>query len=106
VSRSRRIGYIFVSVGIVLPLLLLFWTSGYDQTANPIDRILKLKVVFKSSVHAPNNDLQERQGVRSKTVQQRYITIPYRFPLALSVMMFFLGILAIDQSRTDFKAKK
>jgi hypothetical protein len=85
-------------VGILLPILLLLRTTGYDPAAGPIDKILKLKIVVKKGTFRHSSGVQDRSI--AARAQEKDITIPYRFPLALSILLVFFGILAVDQSRT------
>jgi hypothetical protein len=96
--RNKRTGYVLILVGILLPTFLLLRTTGYDPAAGPIDKILKLKIVVKKGASRHSSDVQDQST--AARAQEKDLTIPYRFPLALSILLLFFGILAVDQART------
>jgi hypothetical protein len=108
--QQRRIGFILIAVGALVPLLLLHVTTGYSRDANILTNILTARIiVWDQSKHQPGepstSSFTTNTGQRSKISirpegTQRGLEIPYRFPLAFCILLIFLGIRQIDQSRT------
>lgn len=65
-------GIIFITIGIIIPLIFLFFTSGYQEGAGFLKNLLGLKIYIK--------------------VFGRNIGVPYRFIVALGVIIVYIGI--------------
>jgi len=75
VTQKTKKGLIFITIGILIPAFFLMFVSGYDPGAGFIKNLLNIKIV----VH----------------IFKKTIGIPYRFILALGVIIIYVGINAI-----------
>jgi hypothetical protein len=92
-----------------VPMLLLLVTTGYSRDVSILTNILTVRiVVWDQSKHQPRKSsasgFTTADGQRSETSirpegPHRGLAIPYRFPLAFCILLIFLGIRQIDQSR-------
>jgi hypothetical protein len=85
-QQQMKVALALLGTGILIPLLLLQVTSNYDPTASFLHNILHMEIVVK--------------GLEVKVFGWTRIAIPYRFPLAAGIFLFFLGVRALDQIRT------
>lgn len=65
-------GIIFIVIGIIIPIAFLFFTSGYQEGAGFLKNLLGLKINVK--------------------VFGKNIGVPYRFIVALGVIIVYIGI--------------
>ncbi len=84
--KRKRTGVILILIGVLVPLLLLLFTSNYNPDAGFFFNILHLEIVIK---------VWGRTG----------IAVPYRFPLAACIFLLFLGIRAIEQAKGEGEEK-
>jgi hypothetical protein len=89
-SRGRKIGIIFIILGILIPLLSLLRVTGYDRSKGIIKNIYNVSVVIieEKSTESPSK--------MTKFIPKRF---PYRFILALGVFLVFIGIRRLDLSK-------
>src|SRR5512144_3105120 len=73
-TKERKAGLLLVIIGVVVPLLLLLITTGYNPDVNVIVNIFNLRL----TIHDP-------------------IIVPYRFPLAFCIYLIFLGIRKLER---------
>jgi hypothetical protein len=74
--RRKTLGLALVAMGVLVPILLLLFTSGYNPEASIITNILHLRIAVG-----------------------RVFAVPYRFPLAFCIFIIFLGIRELEGSR-------
>jgi len=75
VQEKVKKGIVFILIGVILPVIFLFFTSGYQEGAGFIKNLLGLKIYLK--------------------MFGKYIGIPYRFVVALGVIIVYIGIAII-----------
>ncbi|MCX8023368.1 MAG: hypothetical protein N2745_11420 [Syntrophorhabdaceae bacterium] len=78
--RGRKTGMILIAIGIFLPLFLLFFVTGYKADAGIIKNLYGVKVMILFPPSYP-------------------ISIPYRYILAIGVVLIFLGVRSMDINR-------
>jgi hypothetical protein len=76
-SRRRK-AYILILVGILVPLLLLPFLSGYKAGAGWFSNLMNLKIAFGPA-----------------------FGIPYRFVLAVAIFFIFIGVRQLDFLRPE-----
>jgi hypothetical protein len=76
IVKQKRAGLLLIAIGVILPLLLLLLTTGYNPDASTISNIFSLRIPVYGS-----------------------LVVPYRFPLALCIFLIFLGIRSLEHSR-------
>ena len=81
---KNKIGIILIAIGICLPLILLVFVSGYKQGAGFISNLFALKIVVSFS-------------------EKSCLGIPYRFILAVGIVLVFFGIRSFDMVRARSK---
>ncbi len=72
-DKPRKKAFTFIIAGVVVPLLLIPFLSGYKAGAGWFTNLMNLKVTFGS-----------------------VMAVPYRFVLALAVFAIFLGVRQLD----------
>lgn len=92
-TKGKKIGLLFILLGIGIPALLLFRVTGYSPQKGIIHNI------YGTSIKVYDNDNSSLQKDDSKIL--RYIPhhVPYRFVVAIGVFLIFIGIREIDRSR-------
>jgi hypothetical protein len=70
---ARKTPYILILVGILVPLVLLPFLSGYKAGAGWFSNLMNLKIAFGPA-----------------------FGIPYRFVLAVAIFLIFIGIRQLD----------
>jgi len=75
-NKSRKTAFTFILAGVIVPLLLIPFLSGYKADAGWFSNVMNIKVAFGS-----------------------VLAIPYRFVLAFAVFAIFLGVRQLDLSR-------
>jgi hypothetical protein len=111
VRKDRGIALALIMVGFLFPILLLPATTGYNRNAGIVANTLGLKVVVwvpkargagmsdnSSTVPTTNEQSADTHTSRGR---QPGIQVPYRFPLAFSILLVFLGARKFDQSRVN-----
>jgi uncharacterized membrane protein len=76
-NPKKIIGIILIIIGVVLPLVLLFFTTGHQQSSGFINTLISIKV--------PVNIFNKYNFL-----------IPYRIFVALGVVLVFSGIRCFD----------
>jgi len=85
VQEKVKKGLIFIIIGIILPLIFLLFASGYQEGAGFIKNLLGLKIYVK--------------------IFGKNIGIPYRFTVALGVIIVYIGIAIILKKGEDKSSK-
>jgi hypothetical protein len=75
-NKSRKMAFTFILAGVIVPLLLIPFLSGYKPDAGWFSNIMNIKVAFGS-----------------------VLAIPYRFVVAFAVLAIFVGVRLLDFSR-------
>jgi hypothetical protein len=75
-NKSRKVAFTFILAGVIVPLLLIPFLSGYKADAGWFSNLMNIKVAFGS-----------------------VLAIPYRFVLAFAVLAIFVGVRLLDFSR-------
>jgi hypothetical protein len=75
-NKSRKVAFTFILAGVIVPLLLIPFLSGYKADAGWFSNLMNIKVAFGS-----------------------VLAIPYRFVLAFGVLAIFVGVRLLDFSR-------
>jgi hypothetical protein len=76
--RPRRMPYILILIGILVPLFLLPFLSGYKAGAGWFTNLMNLKIAFGPA-----------------------FGIPYRFVLAVAIFLIFIGMRQLDFLRPE-----
>ena len=76
--QPRRNAYILILVGILVPLFLLPFLSGYKAGAGWFSNLMHVRIAFGPS-----------------------FAIPYRFVLGVAIFLIFLGIRRLDLMRSE-----
>ena len=79
-DNRKKTGIILIIIGILLPLVLLFFTTGYQQSSGFFNTLFALKV--------PINLFNKYK-----------FGIPYRLFVALGVALVFSGIRCFDLAK-------
>ena len=89
--KGKRIGFIFIALGIGIPIFLLFCVTGYNSQSGIIQNIYQVHI----KVYESDSTNKEATGII------RYIPhyVPYRYALALGVFLIFIGIRQIEISK-------
>jgi hypothetical protein len=105
-KRERKIGTILILIGVCVPLISLIFVSGYERDKGFIDNLLNIGIPFRTvntkidSVPVPDKKNLAPGGKPAyswdKVIGDRF---PFRFILALGVLLIFVGIVRIDRSR-------
>jgi hypothetical protein len=75
-NKSRKVAFTFILAGVIVPLLLIPFLSGYKADTGWFSNLMNIKVAFGS-----------------------VLAIPYRFVLAFGVLAIFVGVRLLDFSR-------
>jgi hypothetical protein len=75
-NKSRKTAFTFILAGVIVPLLLIPFLSGYKVDAGWFSNVMNIKVAFGS-----------------------VLAIPYRFVVAFAVLAIFVGVRLLDLSR-------
>lgn len=76
-SRTKRKGIIFIVVGIVIPVISYLFSTGYQPHLGLFKNLFEIKVMVGLS-------------------ETSNLAIPWRFFIALGVILVFIGIRAMD----------
>lgn len=79
-DNRKKVGIALIIVGILLPLVFLFFTTGYQQATGFFNTLFALKI--------PVNLFNKYK-----------FGIPYRLFVAFGVALIFLGIRCFDMAR-------
>jgi len=80
-DRRKQTGIILIVIGVLLPLVLLLFVTGYQQGSGFINTLFTLKIQI--------------------TVSDKYkFGIPYRLFVAFGVAMIFIGIRCFDLAKS------
>ncbi|MCX8111116.1 MAG: hypothetical protein N3D15_07690 [Syntrophorhabdaceae bacterium] len=80
-DQKKKKAIILILIGVLLPIVFLFFTSGYMEGAGFIKNLLNIKIVI---------------NLFGKT-----IGIPYRFILAIGVIIVYAGITVIIKKEEE-----
>ncbi len=79
-TRNKKIGTVLIIIGICIPVILLSFVSEYKEGAGFIKNLLGLKIMVCLT-------------------EKFKIGIPYRFFLALGILLAFIGIRFFDKAK-------
>ena len=101
-NKVKRIGIIFVLVGIGLPIFAfgLVAPYSYHMQYGAIKNILTMKIVLREGEYPPpppppgieNFDSEIGEKYSSKKILQSEIAIPYRYFFIIGTVFLFTGI--------------
>ncbi len=75
-DKARKRAYILILVGVLVPLFLLPFLSGYRAGAGWFSNLMNLRIAFGAA-----------------------FAVPYRFVLAVAIFIIFLGVRQLDLLR-------
>lgn len=99
-NPNKKIGLILIIIGICIPLLTLPFLSGFSKDKSFKENLYNVGIQIRKEAPAnPVTNVQpteKRKPTYSDVLPRR---IQFRFILALAVLLLFIGIVKIEQSR-------
>lgn len=90
-ERAKKRGLIFIIIGVLIPVVLLFRVTGFSPQKGIVHNIYAVTI----KIHDNTNIHRDSSGIL-RFVPHR---VPYRFIVALGVFLVFLGIRDIEGSK-------
>lgn len=104
--HNLRPGITLVAIGVLIPLLLLPLATGYRTGKGFVSNVLAIGIPLGKSTESVSGgpsvgDVRPGNGGNDRKVKVRWgdlvpTALPYRFILALGVLLVFIGIVKID----------
>jgi hypothetical protein len=102
---EKRLGIVLIIVGLLIPLAALPFVSGFSRDKGFYDNFYKagIKVSRDADDKADNQPVAAARETDSKARITWSMLIPHRIPfrffLAPTVLLIYIGIIRIEQSR-------
>jgi hypothetical protein len=98
---KKKIGAILISIGIFIPLILSFFTRGYNHKAGLFLNILdRMHFVIIEGKYFPKYDYTGYSLIDLGHYEGRW-TLPYKYALILGIITIFIGTILIILSKSD-----
>ncbi len=103
-SRSRKIGIIFILIGFTLPLVLFAFASDYYPGAGILGSLSMMKLVISEEIRCSNIKVEPGSLKSFKEASEcgilkgpdpiikRERAIPYKYILAIGIILISIGI--------------
>ncbi len=98
VRRDKKTGICLIIAGILIPLALLPFVSGYSVERGFVKNLLSVGIVLSDSKASPST---EKHVLLPANITR--VRIPYRFILAFGVVLIFAGYMKIEMSKAAAK---
>ena len=102
-DREKKVGIILILIGICIPLILLPFLSGSSKDKGIVDYIYKAGIALRKDKQGDEEstspitlDKPKARISFSRLIPKR---IPFRFFLAATLILFYMGVIRIDRSR-------
>lgn len=102
-DREKKVGIILILIGICIPLAVFPFVSGYSKDKGIVDIIYKAGVAIRKDKQGGEEspspitlDKPKRKVAFSNLIPKR---IPFRFFLAATLILLYMGFIRIDRSR-------
>ncbi len=97
-DRQKRIGMYLIIAGILVPLVFLPLVSGYSKDKGFVTNLISVGIVLRNSKTSPVTE--RNTSLLASIIPQR---IPYRFILALGILLIFAGYMKMEVSKNTVK---
>ncbi|OPY74947.1 MAG: hypothetical protein A4E63_00546 [Syntrophorhabdus sp. PtaU1.Bin050] len=103
-NRERKIGILYMFIGICIPLLALPFVSGYSKDKGIMHNFYNVGITVNIEGRStPANQSPPTPGKQNRrTITYREFIprlIPLRWFLAATAIFFYMGIIRIERSR-------
>jgi hypothetical protein len=104
-DAEKRLGIILIIIGLLIPLAVLPFVSGFSKDKGFYDNFYNAGIDIRKDTNG--NTLNQPTANNKETNSKVRITwsmliphrIPFRFFLAPTVLLIYIGIIRIDRSR-------
>jgi hypothetical protein len=102
-NKQKKIGIIFIFIGICIPLIALPFITGWSDEKSLFDNFYEAGIEIKKSNSKTANSSADKI-VDNKTKKITYSDlmpdkIPFRIFLVITVILVYAGIVKIDRSK-------
>ena len=108
-EREKKVGIILILIGVCIPLLLLPFLSGSSKDKGIVDYIYKAGIAIKKEKQgdeeSPSPITPDKPKAKisfSRLIPKR---IPFRFFLAATLILLYMGVIRIDRSRRRLRGE-
>ncbi len=108
-DREKKAGMLLIAIGICIPLMMLPFLSSSSKEKGIVDYIYKAGIAIKKenpggeeSPSPINFDKPKAKISFSRIVPKR---IPFRFFLAATLILLYMGVIRIDRSRRRLRGE-
>ena len=99
---EKKIGILFIAIGICVPLCAVPFLSGYSPEKGIFGNLYSLAIEIGPANQAPEDQVITLDRPHHKFPDFSKIKpkrIPFRFFLAVTLIFFYMGIVRIDRAR-------
>ena len=99
-NPGKKSGIIFIVIAICIPLLVLPFLSGFSREKGLIDNLYSVGIQIakdRPDNGVGNGDPSQKRKITWGDIMPR--RIQFRFILAISVILLFVGFVRIERSR-------
>jgi hypothetical protein len=103
---ERKKGVVLIAVGVIIPLMVLPLVSGHLPGKGFFTNLLSIGIPLRVETRGPGQvppraEEQKQVPEKAKGGWERYFptVLPFRFVVALGVLLVFIGIVKIDATR-------
>jgi hypothetical protein len=104
-NREKKIGIIYLIIGILIPLLILPFTSGWSKEKSFYENFYGAGILIRNdntdtlNLNTKKTEQEKESGIKfSRLIPKR---VPFRFFLVITLIFWYLGIVRIDSSRKE-----
>ena len=95
---GRKFGVMITLVGFCIPLALFPFARGYNHRVGLLGSVPQMKLVLKERFEETTKQFKERTGKTGigdyiiERVKVEEFAIPYKYPVAIGIVLIFIGI--------------
>jgi hypothetical protein len=108
---EKRLGIIFIIIGLIIPLILLPFITGFSREKGFYENFYNAGIAIRENGTKDNSSgqppiIDEGANAKVKVTWSMLIPqrIPFRFLLVPTVILVYMGIIRIDRSRRRQKS--
>lgn len=106
-DKERKVGTIFIVIGILVPLIVLPFVSGFSKDKGFYDNFFGAAIELSKdefeTIGAAEKDRDKPKGFTIEFSRLKPKRIPFRFFLAFTLIFLYVGIVKIDSARRKAK---
>jgi hypothetical protein len=109
-NKQKKIGIIFIIIGICVPLIALPFVSGWSDGKGLFDNFYNIGIqIREEQIEASDSRAGNTANIKNKKITYSDLIpskIPFRYFLVVMIILLYIGVVKIDSSRQGKEKKE